>query len=83
MPRRAGPKESVILSTNLVQTVMELSNRERLGEHICRVICYMYLLHNNISYNNIISDMMVLDVDMLDLGVISIILDQMDSTLTI
>jgi len=48
-----------------------------------RLSIFMYFFHDNISCSNSISDIMVLDSGMLGLGVMDIILSQMDSTLTI
>ena len=52
----------------------------RFGKHVYKIICYMYLFHSNVSCSNSTSNIVVLDANMLGFGVISIILDEMDST---
>ena len=63
--------------------MLELRNRERLGEHICKILQCINFVHSNFFYINSISDVMLLDTYMLGLKVVGIILIEMNSTLII
>ena len=63
--------------------MLELSNKERLGEYICRILQGMNFVHSNFSCSNSVFDVMVLDTDMLGLRVVDIVLGEVNSTLTI
>ena len=63
--------------------MLEPSNREWFGKHLCEIIQCMNFLHHNLSLCSNIPNKMILDTDIFGLEMINIILDQMNYTLTI
>ena len=62
---------------------LNLSKEERFAKHVHKIIQGVNFLHHNVSYNNNVSDVVVLDTTMLGLGMVCIILSNMNNTLAI